>query len=77
MLDNIHKYLCERKFNKILNKFLEHDNRNAENFYQNSMTIITNKKVYDEIEKAKLKLYNTNQAQKKCLKLYKPNIVKH
>ena len=41
------------------------------------MTIITNKKVYDEIEKAKLELYNTNQEQKKCLKLYKPNIIKH
>ena len=38
------------------------DNRRAsENFYQNSMTILINKKVYDEIEKAKLELYNNNK----------------
>lgn len=64
MLDNIYKFQSERNLGKVLKKLLELDNRNSENFYQNSMTIVTNKNAYDEIEKSKLKLYT-------------PNIVKH
>lgn len=51
MLDNIYKFQSERNLGKVLKKLLELDNRNSENFYQNSMTIVTNKEVYDEIEK--------------------------
>ena len=61
MLDNLCNCQCERNFDKALNKILEHNRRVSENFYQNSMTIVTNKKVYDEIEKAKLELYNNDK----------------
>lgn len=61
MLDNIYKFQSERNLGKVLKKLLELDKRNAENFYQNSMTIVTNKKVYGEIEKAKLELYSNNK----------------
>lgn len=53
MLDKPCNCQSERNFDKTLNKILEFNRRASENFYQNSMTIVTNKEVYDMFEKLK------------------------